>query len=47
MDDIQNWVDSLINSDDKAAYQCLLQLEHESCQSDAVYPFFDVFAAML
>lgn len=47
MDDIQNWVHGLMNSDDKKAYQCLKQLESESCQSDAVYPFFDVFVGML
>jgi len=47
VDDVQNWVDGLMNSDNKNAYQCLKQLENESFQSDAVYPFFDVFADML
>lgn len=47
MDDVQNLVDGLMDMDDKKAYQCLTQLENESYKSDAVYPFFDVFADML
>lgn len=47
VDDIQNLVDGLMNSDNQKAFQCLKQLENESCQSAAVYPFFDVFVDML
>ncbi|PHV69965.1 SufBD protein [Sporanaerobium hydrogeniformans] len=36
-----------MDSDNKKAYQCLKLLENESYQSDAVYPFFNVFADML
>lgn len=47
MDNLQNLVDGLINFNDKNAYQCLKHLERESCQSNTVYPFFDVFADTL
>lgn len=47
MDNLQNLVDGLMNFDDKKAYQCLKRLEGESCQSNAVYSFFAVFADML
>lgn len=47
MENIQKLIDGLMNSDDKKAYQCLKQLENESCQSNVVYPYFDVFADML
>jgi hypothetical protein len=44
---IQDLVYGLSNNDDKKAYECLKQLKSESSQSDAVYPFFDIFADML
>lgn len=47
MEDIQNLVDGLLNSDNKQAYQCLKQLENISCHSAVVYPFFDLFVDML
>lgn len=47
MSNIQDLVDGLMSSDVKQAYQCLKKLESESLHSNAVYPFFDVFADML
>lgn len=47
MDNIQNLVNGLVNSDDKQAYICLKKLENESYKSSIIYPFFDVFAAMI
>lgn len=47
MGDIQELVCGIRDKNDKYAYQCLKQLESESMNSDAVYPYFDFFAAML
>lgn len=47
MDDIKNCVNGLFNNDNNMAYKCLNQLESESCKSDSVYPYFDVFVEML
>lgn len=47
MNDIQELVSGLKDKNDKYAYQCLKQLELESLNSDAVYPYFDLFSAML
>lgn len=47
MDNIQELIDGLKGKNDKYAYQCLKQLESESMKSDAVYAYFDIFAAML
>lgn len=47
MHDIQDLVFGLKDQNDKYAYQCLKQLELESLNSDAVYPYFDLFSAML
>lgn len=47
MHDIQKLVFRLKDKNDKYAYQCLKQLELESLNSDAVYPYFDLFSAML
>ena len=47
MSNIQKLVDGLKDKNDKYAYQCLKQLESESINSDAVYAYFDIFAAML
>lgn len=41
--DIQQFVDGLLNSNDKRAYQCLKQLENESALTSDVYPFFDSY----
>ena len=40
-------IEGLFASDDKAAYQCLKQLQAESACSNAVYSYFDRFAGML
>lgn len=45
--DIENLVQGLTRSDNKFAYQCLLQLEAESKNSAAVYKYFDTFSEML
>lgn len=47
MNDIQELVSGLRDKNDKYAYQCLKQLELESLNSDTVYPYFDLFSAML
>lgn len=47
MGNIQELVSGLRDKNDKNAYQCLRQLELESMNSNAVYPYFDLFAAML
>ncbi len=47
MNDIQELVSGLRGKNDKYAYQCLKQLELESLNSDTVYPYFDLFSAML
>lgn len=47
MSNIQELVSGLKDKNDKYAYQCLKQLELESLNSDAVYPYFDLFSAML
>ena len=47
MNDIQELVSGLKDKNDKYAYQCLKQLELESLNSDAVYPYFDLLSAML
>lgn len=47
MSDIQKLISGLRDKNDKYAYQCLKQLESESMNSDAVYPYFDLFAEML
>jgi hypothetical protein len=40
---IQELVCGLRDKNEKYAYQCLKQLESESMNSDAVYPYFDSF----
>ncbi len=47
MNDNQELVSGLRDKNDKYAYQCLKQLELESLNSDAIYTYFDLFAAML
>lgn len=47
MNDIKDLVFGLKDKNDKYAYQCLKQLELESLNTDAVYPYFDLFSAML
>lgn len=47
MSNIQELVSGLRDKNDKYAYQCLKQLELESLNSNAVYHYFDLFAAML
>ena len=47
MANIQAFVQGLMNSDDKQAYQCLQQLEQESAASAGVSPYFDIFVEML
>ncbi|MDD3416076.1 MAG: SufBD protein [Lachnospiraceae bacterium] len=46
MNNIQELVDGLRNKNDKYAYECLKQLQSISLDSDAVYPYFDLFAGM-
>ncbi|MEA4816428.1 MAG: SufBD protein [Lachnospiraceae bacterium] len=47
MEDIAVLVDGLLSKDNNAAYACLQQLQKECEISDAVYPYFDLFAEML
>lgn len=47
MQDAKTLIEGLTNHDDKFAYKCLTQLEQESSNSAAVYPFFDLFVEML
>lgn len=47
LSNIQELVSGLKDENDKYAYQCLKQLELESLNSDAVYPYFDLFSTML
>lgn len=47
MNDIQELVYGLRDKNDKYAYQCLKRLELESMASNAVYPYFNLFSAML
>ena len=47
MCDVKSLVDGLTNKDASAAYGCLKQLQTESAESAAVYPFFDRFAELL
>jgi hypothetical protein len=47
MSDIYKLVCGLRDKNDKYAYECLKQLESASENSDAVYAYFDHFAAML
>lgn len=47
MNNIQELVCGLRDKNDKYAYQCLKQLESISMDSDAVYPYFDLFTVML
>ena len=47
MQDIQELIAGLRDKNDKYAYQCLKQLELECLNSDAVYPYFDLFSTML
>jgi uncharacterized protein (UPF0332 family) len=47
MTNIQELVNGLKDKNNKYAHQCLGQLESESAKSDAVYAYFDAFAAML
>jgi len=47
MDKINELINGLFDSDDKAAYLCLKELESLSEYGSQVYQFFDTFADML
>ena len=47
MEDIKGLVSGLCSKDNTSAYRCLKQLETISEDSNAVYPYFDVFSEML
>ena len=47
MSQIMELICGLKDNNDKYAYQCLKELESKSLISDAVYPYFNLFAELL
>ncbi len=47
METIADMVECLFSKDNDAAYSCLLRLQAQSEESNAVYAYFDTFAKML